>query len=389
MQEFKRGHTLVAEGVLASKIFIIREGECKIELQINPLQHIANLKNPKAEQIALVDTELKGNRGFFSPTLSHFLIGTMGENEWIGNDFVYTGVEEYEYTATAITDMSCYETTVKDLSIMPSEFQATFRESLKARQHWFKERMSASSKAIASILEKQDASPEYDDTFHKVTKKYPCASKEILLYIRKRMLFKRELDNITPSIKSSDDTIKKSPTISPKRQRRDRLASLNIQPEYHSPDSSTILNERKHKHDLVKCQDMEKIKKLIHSKNSHATSSSPLKLPERRRPLLNTSIVESLSHSPVRGGEKKLIALVTQRERKSKIELLPTLPEIRTSNENKKMDMDIIKRQLKKKFEQKEYTNITICRRNIEIKINDEGREKTPNPFGAREVAPL
>lgn len=41
---------------------------------------------------------------------------------------LYTGIEEYEYTAIASTDMKLYEGNIKDLMIMPSDFKHIFLE---------------------------------------------------------------------------------------------------------------------------------------------------------------------------------------------------------------------------------------------------------------------
>ncbi len=384
---------MVKEGDVADKVYIIREGECKIELSINPLQYIANSgsNNPNKEQND-VDIDLQSRRGLLSQTYNNFLIGTFGKNEWVGNDFMCTGIDEYEYTATAISDMLVYETTKKDISIMPSEFIASFRNALKDRQKWIRERVSSNSKAITSIIKRQENSIEYNDTYHKVHKKYPNASKELLLYIRKKLLFQKEHTSTMPEVKINKDPLLDSDPKAafkavPRNLRRERMGSLNMLPSSlakQSPDHSFELNERKQTMDMQKFKEAEKIKQLINLKSAHTNSSSPVKVPDRKIFLLNSSIAElSLSQSPER--DRRLIPSFTQREKRVKIDSIPLLPKIEDHTTSKKLDLELIQKHLKKKFEQKEYRNFIICRRTIEIMDkNLERREKTPNPFSTK-----
>ncbi len=365
------------EGETIDKVLIIREGECKIELKVNPLQYIADKNNGASEHANLVDVELQNKRGLLSSTFANFLIGNFSKNEWVGNDFIYSGIEEYEYSAIATTDMLVYETTRNDISIMPFEFLNNFREGLKERQKWIRERIVENSHAISQILKKQESYMSYNETYQRVQKNFPMANKDLLLSIRKKILYKKKASKKMPELKLNTGsclTLSEN-KLSTKKNRRSRMGSLNNLNSVTKLDSSKILQQRK----LTIDSGAESIKKLIKATKEKAGSSSSIKLPlTKTRLLLNTSIVDQQESDE---NDRKLIPLYTQRGRKSKLENTPSLPLIDGSITCRQVDIESIKKHLHTKFQQKEYKNFVICRRTIEIMSKESEREKTPNPF--------
>jgi hypothetical protein len=218
----KQGKEIIKEGAIITSVFLVKDGECKLELLKNPLEYIASFKKPNEPQKPQVDVELQSKRGYISKTLTTFVLGTLGPHEWIGNDFILNNSETYCYNATALTDMKLYEINKKDMVSMPVDFLALFKSDLILRHDWIKKRVSSEAKSISLILKKEH-NTNIDENYRDAKKKYPLAQKEALLEFRKQFSTVEQL----PEKKNSPT---KLIPILWKKERADSIGNIIISP---------------------------------------------------------------------------------------------------------------------------------------------------------------
>jgi CRP-like cAMP-binding protein len=99
---------LIKEGEIGDKAYLLKEGECIIQSQKNPL---TAFEPPHIK----VDTTLKTKRGFLSQSTSSLRFGILESNQWAGEERLLKKEEQpFGYSIIARTPVKAYEITRQD-----------------------------------------------------------------------------------------------------------------------------------------------------------------------------------------------------------------------------------------------------------------------------------
>ena len=146
-----------------------------------------------------MDITLRGHRGFLSPTSTSFQFGLLQRNQWVGEERLLQSKDEpIGYSIIA-------KTNVKGFVITRAEAQKKFTKELmdfigklaEQRYMWIRERINILGLTSIKIANMDPSETNYDEILAEIINKFPAATPNVLINIRKKNILKKAL-NISP-----------------------------------------------------------------------------------------------------------------------------------------------------------------------------------------------
>lgn len=207
--EFLPGQIIIKEGEIGDKAYLIKEGECLLQSNKNPLTAF------DVEKVN-VDVSLKTMRGFMSQSTNTLHFGILEANQWAGEERLLKKDESpFPYSIIAKTAVKAFEITRQDARRkLPKDLMMFLIKVAEQRFRFIEHRTKYLIEKTQDVADMDPSKAKYDQSMAEYQKKFPAANPYVITNIRKKkLLIKSDTAVTMPPINKSLDISKNYMTL--------------------------------------------------------------------------------------------------------------------------------------------------------------------------------